>query len=237
MKLSLLSGSLAIFTSLSLAVASPTPEPVTREDGLEERTTPLCTTVASGILSTSEVAIGWPYKKRVLGSVPFALNSNNEIAFYNTTKPTITAEFQKCTPNYYGASNDGTAQDYLIQYWGRVYIPSLKACIGIENPDDYSMFLYFPKVVPCLSSASGQMSTAASIPQNFAYRNWNGRKEIFWTGSSTKTPPTYQGWCETGLLGYFQWLPNGYPRVGTNNRVQYVCNADSENAVAAAQLV
>lgn len=55
------------------------------------------------------------------------------------------------------------------------------------------------------------------------------------SGSSTAT--TYQGYCETGLLGYFQWLPNGYPRVGTNNRVQYVCNADWENAVTAAELI
>lgn len=138
-----------------------------------------------------------------------------------------------------------------------------EALIVHKNPNDYTTFLYIPKLVPCLSSASGAMSTSASIPQNFAYRNDNGRHLVYWvrsdlpsikttflkvlicvcvqlfthvqSGSSTAT--TYQGYCETGLLGYFQWLPNGYPRVGTNNRVQYVCNADWENAVTAAELI
>lgn len=46
------------------------------------------------------------------------------------------------------------------------------------------MFRYYPKLMPCLNSAAGQMATAASIPQNFVYRNDNGKKLIFWVSFS-----------------------------------------------------
>lgn len=40
---------------------------------------------------------------------------------------------QKCTPNYFGVTNDKhIVYNYNIQYWGRVYIPSHKSCLGIE---------------------------------------------------------------------------------------------------------
>lgn len=158
---------LCILFAVSIVVdASPTPEPVASVDGdLDSRSSPLCVTIASGTLVTSDVAVGLPderKRKRTLNRMkssqlplqrnrptrrvdsltsclfsdaPFALNSANEIAFYNTTKPTIFAEVQKCTPNWMGASNDGSLHNFDIKYWGRVYIPASKTCIGIEVSD------------------------------------------------------------------------------------------------------
>lgn len=84
---------------------------------------------------------------------------------------------------------------------GRVYIPATKSCIGIEvgvpishnhrqpkaeetvgnqDPSDDGNYLYVPKVVPCLNSAAGEMTSSNAPAQTFAYSNQNGRNIVFW---------------------------------------------------------
>lgn len=56
------------------------------------------------------------------------------------------------------------------------------------------------------------------------------------SGSSKINNKAFQGGCESQLEGYYQNVPSGIPITGPNNRLQFVCNADSENAVAAFEL-
>ncbi|KAF8308375.1 hypothetical protein DL93DRAFT_1888933 [Clavulina sp. PMI_390] len=186
-----------------------------------------CTTVASGPLSTN-------YRLATGTYAHFALNSAHEIAYFpNKTKPDIQAEFQMCTPNYYGSNNNGTLQNYLIKYRGRIYLPELNRCIGVENAYSNSATYYYPKVVPCVPLH--EIATKKSIPQNFAYAESDDLKFMYWTGASTPTKD--QGGCYWGLLGYTMTFPGAEPVTSkaSNYRVTYECDkSDSSGAGSAA---
>lgn len=131
-----------------------------------------------------------------------------------------------------------------------------------QNAGDKSAKAYYPKIVPCLSSASGDMATSKSIPQNFAYAESDELKIIYWVRLSSyytcsirssidlslvHTPKSgrtkkgnaasEQGGCLWGLMGYLETLPYGEPIPGKNHRIEYVCDSGGgEGANAAAQL-
>ncbi|KAF8683334.1 hypothetical protein RHS04_01893 [Rhizoctonia solani] len=98
---------------------------------IEERApAAVCTKKFSGTLSTMEMVIG---EGPALGKWQnLTINSNNEIAFKNNTnKRGVQAEFQACRPNYGGFPNDGANNIWA----GRIYLPELKKCLAVKNPN------------------------------------------------------------------------------------------------------
>ncbi|KAF8308374.1 hypothetical protein DL93DRAFT_1889203 [Clavulina sp. PMI_390] len=111
----------------------------------------------------------------------------------------------------------------------------MKSCIGVENAYSNNAKYYYPKVVPCLDSADGEMATSKSIPQNFAYAESDDLKFMYWTGASK--PSKDQGGCYWGLLGYTMTFPSAEPITSkaSNYRVTYECDtSDSSGAGSAA---
>ncbi|CAE6413425.1 unnamed protein product [Rhizoctonia solani] len=120
-----------LFTFLAVFSLSTVGAPSINGVEIEERApTVVCTKKFSGTLSTMEMVIA---EGPALGEWQnLTINSNNEIAFKNnTTKRGVQAEFQTCKPNYGGFTNDGANNIWA----GRIYLPELKKCLAVKNPN------------------------------------------------------------------------------------------------------
>ncbi|KAF8320913.1 hypothetical protein DL93DRAFT_2163871 [Clavulina sp. PMI_390] len=112
--------------------------------------------------------------------LPFSFNAEGNLAFYgDTTHPTITVEFDNCSPNYSNNPNQGMSNA------GRLYLPDSGNCLAVTNSDTNGP--YTVAALPCPDDAD--VATAASIPFNWE----NSRGYFTWIGGNTGT--TEQGGC------------------------------------------
>ncbi|QRW11963.1 hypothetical protein RhiLY_10962 [Ceratobasidium sp. AG-Ba] len=207
----------ALFGSL-LADASPM--------GIEERAASVvCTKKFSGTLSTMEMVIG---EGPALGRWQnLTINSNNEIAFRNnTTKRGIQAEFQACKPNYGGFSNNGQNNIWA----GRIYLPELKKCLAVKNPNAADQ-RHYVEVRACPTPSAGKDSQ----PYNFVASKYT-QIYLEWSGITNAAKTRTQGGssCEIGTYGYLRERYN-LPVPYENNRIKLAC-LDNPSAASFATL-
>ncbi|KAF8300417.1 hypothetical protein DL93DRAFT_576531 [Clavulina sp. PMI_390] len=207
-----------LFTVIASTVALP-------RTSLEERdTSPKCVTYKSGYLATSVI-------NGLLGAwTPFTFHSGT-IAYAGGSGTPISVQFQTCTPNYAGSSNVYQAPG--DQLYGRLYLPDTKSCIAVDTTTGYG------KSTSCLSSASGDMATAASIPQNFAWRTFSQddtHQTLFWAGAATANGTQGAGGTCGGFYGYQHPSGSLVPTQGPNQVTTYMCNSNSTLAGVFADL-
>ncbi|KAF8300416.1 hypothetical protein DL93DRAFT_2090983 [Clavulina sp. PMI_390] len=205
----------SLFGLLTLAAALP-------HESLEERaTSPKCVTYKSGYLATSLVNGAWN---------PFSLHSGT-LAYDGSSGVPVHAEFQTCTPNYAGSSNVLVeAGDPLF---GRIYLPESTSCLAVDAATGAGIS------TSCLNSASGQMTTAASIPQNFAWRTFSQdttHEVLFWTGAATANGTQGATSSCDSFYGYKHASGVLSPTVGSGNVTTYICDDPATNAGVFADL-
>ncbi|KAF9512768.1 hypothetical protein BS47DRAFT_1345010 [Hydnum rufescens UP504] len=81
--------------------------------------------------------------------------------------------------------------------YGRIYLPDTKQCLAVKNADSPTGPYYVERRA-CLNSAAGEMTTAASIPQNWL----DQRGFLSWVGKSNANSTVLQGNCKAGDFGY-----------------------------------
>ncbi|KAF8310192.1 hypothetical protein DL93DRAFT_2169882 [Clavulina sp. PMI_390] len=208
--------STSVFAAFLLAVVSSFAAPAT----LEARDSPACVTYKSGYLATELIDGSW---------YPYSLNSDAEFIYTSPPGAGISVQFQTCTPTYAGAAND--PDDSML--YGRIYVPSSKSCVIVDTDASIA------RLVSCLDSADGAMTTGASPPQNFALHN--DGISLYWYGAGdvSLSRPSY-GSC-TGYYAYlhgsqFANPPDYTPVVDERNLVQYACEYKNADATIFAAL-